>query len=360
VRHATIAFLVVSLVLAGCGGSSGESDGESFESVFAAVDGLRGPARERKLLGLVEAEGGNLSFYTSMSSDVEEQVVEAFEDAYDLDVAVYRASSETVLQRLLEEAKAGFRGADIVESSGLEMFNLNREELLVPYDSPAAAELVPGTRYDGWLADRFNTFVVSWNTDLVEPGEQPRSWEDLADSKWHGRIGLEAGDVDWYKTLWEYWVEEGGKSRAEADRLFEAIARNSLVIKGHTVMGQLLAAGEFAVAPNYLHTTLNLMADGAPLAWEPAVEPIIPRPNGIGLIRDAKHPAAAVLFTDWLLGKGQEVLDEMNVDPAARAYATGSNLRETNVDLATLAAEQERWTERFDRLASLGKEVPDG
>ena len=167
---AFIPILVVALAVAACGGSSDEDEGPTFDSVLAQVEGLTGKAREDKLLELAEAEDEDVSFYTSMSSNVEEEVVGAFEDEYDLGVAVYRASSGTVLQRLLEEASAGFHGADVVESSGLEMLNLEREGVLVPYDSPLADGLVPGTRNEGWTTDRFNTFVVSWNTDLVEAG----------------------------------------------------------------------------------------------------------------------------------------------------------------------------------------------
>jgi iron(III) transport system substrate-binding protein len=356
---ACIPLIVLALAIAACGGSSDDDDGPTFDSVLTQVEGLTGQAREQKLLELAEAEDADLSFYTSMSSNVEEEVVGAFEDEYDLGVAVYRASSGTVLQRLLEEASAGFHGADVVESSGLEMLNLEREGVLVPYDSPLADGLVSGTRNEGWTTDRFNTFVVSWNTDLVKPEDAPTSWEDLADPKWKGQLGLEAGDVDWYKTLWEYWVEVEGKSPEEADRLFEGMARNALFVPGHTVMGQLQAAGEFALAVNYLHTNLNLIADGAPLAWKPPAEPIIPRANGIGLVKDAEHPALALLFTDWLLSKGQVVLGELNVDPTRKDLAAGPGIEEVKVNLPSLADEQEKWTEQFDRLATLGKEVPE-
>ena len=124
-------------------------------------------------------------------------------------------------------------------------------------------------------------------------------------------------------------------------------------------MGQLQAAGEFALAVNYLHTNLNLIADGAPLAWKPPVEPIIPRANGIGLVEGAEHPASALLFTDWLLSKGQVVLGELNVDPTRKDLAAGPGIEEVKVDLPSLADEQEQWTEQFDRLATLGKEVPE-
>src|SRR3954465_3060630 len=45
--------------------------------------------------------------------------------------------------------------------------------------------------------------------------------------------------------------------------------------------------------------------EGAPVAWTPAVEPVILRQNGVGLLENAKHPAAAALFAEWAPGPGQ-------------------------------------------------------
>jgi iron(III) transport system substrate-binding protein len=356
-RTAVILAAVTAVLLAAaCGGSpSDEQQGASLDDVLAAVDGLSGEQRVAGLLELIEAEGGDLNLYTSMSPSVVDPVVSAFEDAYDLNLAVYRADSEAVLQRLLEEAKAGFHGADAVESSGLELVVLGQEQLVTPYDSPAEAGLVEGVGHERWTTDRFNTFVVSWNTDLVPAGEVPGSWEELADPRWNGKLAIEAGDVDWYKTLWEYWVDGQGKSEEETDALFEAIARNALVVKGHTVMGELMAAGEFSVGVNYLHIVENLAADGAPLAWEPAVEPVFTRANGVGLVEGATHPAAAVLFADWLLGDGQEVLADVSVDPVRTDLVAGGNLERVPVDLESLGAEQAEWTDRYERLLILGQ-----
>lgn len=354
-RGSVLVIVAACVLLAACGGSTGEpaADGQALEDVVAAVDGLTGEARAEKLLELAEVEGMALDLYTSMSPALLEPVVDAFEDAYDVDVAVYRANSSTVLQRLVEESEAGFQGSDVVETSGLEMVNLAEADVLERYDSPAREGLVAEALEELWTATRFNTFVVTWNTDLVAPGEQPTSWEDLADPRWKDDVAIEAGDVDWYKTLWEHWVDEG-MSPEEADALWEQIAANALVIDGHTVLAQLLAAGEFAVGVNYFHTNELAAAEGAPVTSEPLVEPTIGRANGVGLVRGAKHPATALLFVDWILSDGQTVLDENESDPARADIALPQGLV---VDLDSLAVDQEEWTERYDELLRLGTEV---
>ena len=150
---ATAAALVAGallLVVAACGGVDGAEPERSVEDVVAAVAGLSGPARTQKLEELAEAEGGELSLYTSMTSGHDSAVAEAFEEAHGVSVAIYRSSTEGVTQRLLEEDEAGFRGADIVESNGITMTVLAGRELLAGYESPSLSGLADGALRDGW------------------------------------------------------------------------------------------------------------------------------------------------------------------------------------------------------------------
>jgi iron(III) transport system substrate-binding protein len=366
-RFETALVLVGLMLVAACGGSptaeqeepEGGSGETGYEEVLDAIDGLSGEQRTEKLVSLAEEEGGQLSLYTSMTSDVEDAVSEAFGDAYDIDVSVYRADSETVLQRLVQESDADFHGSDIVETNGPELFSLSSEETLVPYESEYTQALVEGSTYDDWVADRFNKFVISYNTDKVSEGDRPSSWEDLADPRWDGQLAMELEDIDWYKTLWDYWVEEEGKSEEEADQLFSDIAQGAIFVKGHTVMGDLLAAGEYSVAAsNYSYLVQNIVDKGAPVAWEPPAEPVISRPNGVALVEGAPHPATAILFVDWILSDGQEVLQEFNLDPARADIATAPQANEIFVDLDSLSEELDEWTKRYEELVDLG-EVAD-
>lgn len=355
---AGIVIAAVSLLaLAACGGSSDQGTG--FEDALASIHGLSGDERRDRLVELAQEEG-ELSVYTSMSGEEVPIVVDAFEDAFDLDVAVYRANSEAIVPRLLEEAKAGFHGADVVRVQGLAMINLRDEGILVDYASPHANSLLDGSIAKGWTADSFSTFAVTWNTKLVPENEQPRTWEALADPRWKGRLAIEAGDVNWYAALRKYWVEEQGKSAEEADRLFEGIASNALVVRGHTLMAQLMAAGEIAVAPNYRTTADRTAREGAPLTWRPPVEPLFSEPQGVGLVGGAEHPAAAILFTDWLLSEGQELLLELGRDPARKDLVSAPDAEQRVIDVAEIAVDQASLSERYDRLLRLGREAESG
>jgi iron(III) transport system substrate-binding protein len=344
---------LLGLVAAGCGGNGDEpSSGAGAGAVIEAVKGLPPAQRLAKLKQLAEKEGGQLSLYTSISGSVVEDFVSAFEDDTGVDVALHRASSEVVEQRVDEEADAGFHGADAVETGGQSLLVFAERGLLAPYPFDPAP-LIEGAVHDGWAATRLQRFVVAWNTKRTT---RPTSWESLGDPKYKGKIVIEPGDWDWYSRLWQYWVEEKGVSETEANARFERIARNARVVQGHSLGAELLAAGEVDVlVPGYAHHIDKLVKKGAPVAWTPAVEPVILRQNGVGILSDAKHPAAAALFAEWALSpKGQSAYAVSGYrSPRRDVKAPDGDFRA--IDEEQLYRDRERWIDGWKRLVTLAK-----
>jgi iron(III) transport system substrate-binding protein len=360
---ATTALLIAS---SACGSSptarSDEDTGPTkAEKVYQAVGQLSGKERRDKLVKLAQEEG-TLDFYTSMTSDVANAVAEAFSDSFDVDVNVYRAGSETVLQRILQESGAGYAGSDVVETNTLEMFALNKEGLLADYKGERRDMVANTGQFPGWTATRYNLFSPSWNTKQVKPADAPKSWEDLADPKWNGKLAMELSDYDWYLSLYGYW-EKQGKSKQEIDKLFADMADGAKIVKGHTVMGELLSAGQFSVAAsNYTYLVQHVMDKGAPVNYRPLVQPVIARPNGVGLVKTANHPAAAMLFYDWLLEEGQQVLVDQGLTPSIAPPGSPDELKGVEVipvDVETLLKDSETWSKKYDELVAKGEQQTD-
>ncbi|GEC03224.1 iron ABC transporter substrate-binding protein [Streptomyces spinoverrucosus] len=317
----TAGLLTAGLLLTGCGTSPTTTAAGSAPDTnpYAAYEKLTGEERTTKLLADAKSEGGVLDLYTS-NTDIQD-LVDGFQKAYPgIKVHAFRANSETVLQRALQENQAGKPQNDVIDTNDLELRALDAQHLLHPYDGPAKAGLKDSAKnLGGWTAERFNAFVVGWNTNEVKKGEEPRDFTDFADPKWKGRLSVEVGDWDWYASMHTYLTEEKGMSSSAVDDLFKKIAANVKVTKGHTVQGELLSAGQFAVALSvYSHTVDKATDKGAPVAWRPAVEPVILRPNGVGLMARPRHPATALLWTDWVLSEGQKIIAESLRIPAAK------------------------------------------
>ena len=357
----TCSAALAALVLTACGGSPSVAEapgaeGEDAptseaESVYAEMVQLSGQERRDELVACAEEEG-EVNFYTSMNAEIAGSVIEAFSDTFEVDVNLYRASSETVLQRILQEASAGYAGNDVVETNASELLALNQEGLLATYEGERR-DMVPEVgRFEGWTATRFLLFSPAWNTELIEGvGGRPTSWEDLADPRFDGQLAMEVDDFDWYLTLYGYWREQG-KSDEEIDQLFAGMADGAKVVKGHAVMAELLSAGQYAVTSSpYTFNIDQLAAEGAPIEWQPPVEPVIARANGIGLMKTAENPCAAMLFTDWLLEEGQAVLAEEQITPAiAQGEDPLEGVELIAVDVEKLLNESDEWAKEYEAL----------
>jgi iron(III) transport system substrate-binding protein len=349
------AVVATSLALAGCGSSPTADAGSGKTSgSYAKYAGLTGSARTNTLLADARKEGA-LDIYTS-NTDIGD-LVTAFQKTYGgVKVNVYRANSESVLQRATQESSAGKTANDVVDTNDFELDALGTQHVLAPYDGPAKAGLRPAAIFPDWIAERFNAFVIGWNTKLVHPGTEPKDIQDLAGPQWKGKLSLELGDWDWYLSWHTYLTEKKGMSDAQVTSLFRSIAANAKVVKGHTVQGELLSSGQFAVAMSvYSHTIDKAAAKGAPVAWRPAVQPVILRPNGAGMMARARHPAAALLWMDWVLTAGQKVIADSKRIPAAKAVQgftdpIPAGTQTYNVPLDKLRAESKKWETAYDEF----------
>lgn len=333
----------------------GGDTGGRVEEILAELEGMEGEERRSRLVELA-AEEGELSLYTSMNGDIVQGVADAFEEEYDIGVGVYRASSESVLQRLLQENDAGYAGADVAETNGTEMYALSQAGALRAVDVPAEENLAEGAEFEDWTATRFNFFAGAWNTQQVAEGEAPTTWEDFADPTWDGRLAVELGDSDWYMGLSDYWTEQG-KSEEEIQQLFTDIAEGAVAVSGHTLITELLTAGEFAASTsNYSYIVQSQVDEGAPIAWEPPVEPVIARPNGVGILKNPAHPAAALLFFEWVLSDGQDVLAENAIDASRKdLLSTGDSVVAT-IDLAKYTENAEQLEKEYEELMRLAEQ----
>lgn len=353
------------IVLAACGGSptapaagpdkDQDSGPTEAEQLFEEIGALSGQERRDRLVELAAEEDG-LNLYTSMNASVLDEVVSAFEDEFDIEPSVYRASGETILQRILQESDAGFPGNDVVETNSGELGALQQEGVLTQCVAQELVDQVPAAgQSEAWVASRFNIFAPSWNTGIIT--DPPKTWEDLADPKYDGQLALELGDYDWYMGLTDYWLSEG-KSQEEVDQLFADMVDGGLVVKGHTVMAELMGAGQFGLAAsNYTYIVDKAKAAGAPVELEPYVSPLIARANGGGCMNSAQNPATAMLFMDWLLDEGQEVIAGENLTPAIQEGGAFGGAELIAIDPEKLLEEGQEWSAKYDELLSGAKKV---
>jgi iron(III) transport system substrate-binding protein len=307
------------------------------------------PDREQKLLEGAKKEG-ELNIYTSAQTDDMGALVQGFEKKYGIKVSVWRSSSEKVLQRAIQEARAGKHTMDVAETNGPELESMHREKLLEKVKSPYQADLIaPAIRPHGeWVGTRLNVFVQAYNTNLVKKEELPKTWEDLANPKWKGKLGIEQEDADW---LAGQYTELG---EARAQKVFRDIvtANGMSVRKGHTLLTQLVVSGEIPFALTvYNYKAQQFKEKGAPIDWF-HIGPAIARPNGVAVAKNAPNPHAAVLFYDFEISEeGQKILAGRDFVPTSRRIDTPlQKIPMKFVDARVALDEYQKWEKAYEDL----------
>ena len=308
----------------------------------------QGPDREKRLIEKAKLEGA-LTIYTSLAPTEARPMVEAFEKKYGIKVELWRAISERVIQRTVSEAKAGRHTVDVVATNGPEMELLSREKILTPYFTPHAADLPPAgiPKHRLWLPDRLQFFVVGFNTNLVKREELPKTLAGFTDPKWKGKLGIEAGDAEWMATLFTKWGEK------EAMAFFRKLSEMRPEVRtGHVLLAQLVAAGEIPVGLTiYSANAETLKRKGAPIDWAP-IEAVA-RPQGLGISRNAPHPAAALLYADFVLSaeEGQKLYESMGRPPVnLKVKSQLTNFSHVFLDPVAVLDESEKWHKLWEEL----------
>ncbi len=256
---------------------------------------------------------GRVVWYTVLTESVE--LARQFERKYPfVKVDVLRASNPRILNRITTETQGGQYNYDVVRTRDYVMHHLVQSGLVQPYESPERNAYEPGWKDEKgfWTSTDENYYVFGYNTRLVQAAEAPKKWEDLLDAKWKGKIGLDPQDLELYLGLSKSW----GEPKAQA--FLRRLASQDIQFRsGHTLLAQLVAAGELPLAWVFAHRVESMRVKGAPLDWISTLDPIIVTLGPIALGPKPPHPNAARLLIDYVLShEGQVVLQSFERIPS--------------------------------------------
>lgn len=256
---------------------------------------------------------GRLVWYTSFAASAGRYMLDAFKKKYPFaEIELLRASDEGIMNRIMTETRAGKWNFDLAAINGAAI--LVHQKLLSSYVSPEAKAYIPELKDPSghWTGMFVVYFVLGYNTKLISEKEAPKRWEGLVDPKWKGKTSIDREEYPWYAALLEAW------GREKSEKYMKALAQQDIQWrKGHTLIAQLMAAGEFPLAIVYAHTVESMKKMGAPLDWVHTLDPIVVSVNGIGLSGRPNNPNTAKLFIDFILSKeGQELIRSLDRIPA--------------------------------------------
>jgi iron(III) transport system substrate-binding protein len=313
---------------------------------MAAVARLQGEARTKALVEGARKEGEVMVYHSTQLEDLK-PVFDAFTAKYGVKVKNWRSSSENVVQRVISETRAGRREVDFIENNSPEMEALRREKMLVRMESPHFADLRPNTlpAHREYATSTMDVFVQAYNTERVKRDELPKTYQDLLDPRWKGRLGIEAEDQAWFGTL----LRDLGEGRGA--KLFgDIVAANGVSVrKGHTLLANLVASGEIPLGLTvYNYKPPQLKAKGAAIDWI-VLTPAIAQLHAVAVTAKAPHPYAAMLLFDFFLGEGQAILAARNFVPSnSKVPSPFGDMPIKFIDPAEAIDKQDQWTKIYE------------
>jgi iron(III) transport system substrate-binding protein len=249
---------------------------------------------------LIEAakKEGKVVWYTSIDLKLSEQIGKAFEAKYPgVSCKVERTGAERILQRIGQEYTANVHAVDVVNSSDASHLVYWKDQgVLEPYVPEDVAKFYPAEHkdVDGTYAS-FRVFlsIIAYNTTMVKKEEAPKSFADLLDPKWKGKIVKAHPGYSGTIMTATYQM-----SRDLGWEYFEKLAQqNVLQVQSAADPPKKIALGERAVqADGVEYLVLQEKESGQPVEPVYALEgnPLIIGPNG--LFKAAPNPNAARLF----------------------------------------------------------------
>ena len=311
-------------------------------SAIAAADArsalIDGAKKETKLM-----------IYSSVSATDTATLGQRFQHKYPfIKPEFLRLGSERLLTRILQEARGGRQFADVYQTGVVEVYLFKQKGMLSQY---ASAERAAYADYfkdtDGYYTAFFHTSkVIAYNTKLVPAGKAPKSYEDLLDPQWRGKLGLPSGGggIRWYLAM----MKELGDDKGEA--YMKKLAGQKVIVgQDISAVTALMAAGEYPIAVfSNAHQIEQMKSQGAPVEWV-ATRPVLTTQTVLALPNRAPSPNSAKLYIDFVLSKeGQELLRSFNRIPARSDVEASPPRLTRGLKFSPYKGE---WGEEYDKYA---------
>lgn len=293
-------------ILAGCGSNTSASAGTDIKTLTKDnVDQLYAEAKKE----------GTLELASELNSDTAPVILKAFEKAYPgVKVKWTDASGEDFLGRLTAEAAGHHMSTDVF---GVELETakvLDQQGAILHWAPSTASDLPDALHGSDWYATDVKYDIIAWNTDHVSDSQAPRTYDDLANPKWKGRLIADPGDT---RLLAALAVHKFNGDDAATEKYFKAVAANHVEFHdGHSALADLLASGGGDVCITcFSHHMKPRKQQGAHVDFSTA--------EGVGVISaqvvmaEAPHPAAALLWQTWAASPdGQKAWADAGAIPA--------------------------------------------
>ena len=301
-------------------------------AMFASPLRAAAPPAEAITPALIEAakKEGKLAFYTAMDLAFAQRLGKTFEEKFPgISVRVERSGAERIFTRIAQEYSSNIHAVDVVNTADkAHCIVWKRNQWLAPYMPEEVAKHFGKDYYDPdglHVTTRILVSPIAYNTNLVKKEEAPKSFADLLDPKWAGKIvkahpaysgTIMNATFQIARDLgWDY-LEKLAKQRV-------------MQVQSATDTPKKISLGERAVmADGAGYLVIRYREEGQPvdIVYPEEGTPLAAGPSAV--FKAAPNPNAARLFQNWMHSReGQQLI----VDDACQYSAHGQTVEKKGV-----------------------------
>jgi len=268
--------------------------------------------RDQQILDGARKDGQVVLYSAMIVNQALRPLADAFMKKYPfVKLTYWRGDTEEIIEKLSAEERANHLVADVAEGTGVGDLAVGAG-LTQPYYTPLVEQLPERYRDPGnrWAYTRISYFSAAYNTKLVPPAEVPKSYDDLLDPRWRGKLAWRIGTAS--GTPLFITAIRLARGEAAASNYFRKLAQQKMINFGsgsaRTLVDRVIAA-EFPIALNiFAHHPLISKAKGAPVDSQ-LMDPVPSTAGTMVIPKGVRHPHAAMLLADFILSQeGQQIL----------------------------------------------------
>jgi iron(III) transport system substrate-binding protein len=283
---------------------------------------LAGPAFAQEAVDVAKAKAeGKVVWYTSTPIQQGQKIVELFQKEHGIKVEMFRSGGSAVLRRFQQEMDAGRIAADVLTTSDpAASAQLARKGVFVAF-KPKGFDKLPEAAKDKdgyYLAQRLNMMTIYLRTDKVPPQEEPKTWNDLTDPKYKGKMVM----TDPSFTSLQVSVV-GMMSKERGWGFYEKLRQNDvMIVQGNQQSSDMIKRGERVIAVGALDSyAAEERAAGHPIKTLYPSDGVFVIPSPTAVVKGGPNPNAAKLFAEFMLTEPVQ-----KVFPADGGFAARSDV----------------------------------
>lgn len=301
---------------------------------------------------------GTVTWYTSLAGEIVDRLAEGFKQKYPgMQVDIFRGAENEIVTRANQEAQAGRQVFDVVESPFTASVLLREAGLTTRFTSPSLKnipdEFKAGLK-DGQVDSatvRMSFISFAYNTNLIPDSAAPKTYQDLMNPVFTSKLALAGSTTGkrWTGSVLEGMGQEKGTQWLEQ---FAAQQQPAVQNVSGRALLDLVVKGEVPASPTIFRDHLELMQQdnpSTPAKWV-ALEPVTANVGQVVYAAKAPHPYAGMLYIDYLLNEGQQVLRDNSYTTADQKQPFKIWIPENGKSTQAIETDVKAWDALFAKL----------